>query len=473
MNPVVVWFRRDLRVDDHAAFFHASRSGAPVFPLFIFDKKLIEALPSDGAAFDFQAEALRELEDKLRLLGGTLLLRRGDALEVHQELLRAFRPSALYFNREYESGSGLRDETVERLYRSAGAEVHTFSDMLIHEPEDVLTGEGKPYVVFTPYANAWKKLPLPSPFGKPSRLNTPPVDSEPIPGAKELGRPVRIPEPILHGGESQALKRWKWFLKNGLHSYATARDLPAIDGTSRMSPYLRFGMISIRRMVEDVRAVIDEAPRSAAAVSAGKYLDELIWREFYAAVLFHFPRVAETNYRQVFDRLPWKSSAKHLSAWQEGRTGFPLVDAGMRQLNRTGWMHNRVRMAVASFLSKDLMMDWKVGERYFAERLLDIETASNNGGWQWSASTGVDPKPLRIFNPTLQAERYDPQGEYIRANVPELRSVPTKYIHAPHTMPAAVQQEAGCIIGTDYPAPIVDHASAAVFFKQAFANAKR
>jgi deoxyribodipyrimidine photo-lyase len=240
-----------------------------------------------------------------------------------------------------------------------------------------------------------------------------------------------------------------------------------------MSPYLRFGMISIRRMVEDVRSVIEASPRSAAALSAGKFLDELIWREFYAAVLFHFPRVAQANYRQVFDRLPWKSSAKHLSAWQKGQTGFPLVDAGMRQLNRTGWMHNRVRMVVASFLTKDLMIDWKEGERYFAEKLLDIETASNNGGWQWSASTGVDPKPLRIFNPTLQAERFDPDGDYIRATVPELASVPTKYIHAPQTMPPAVQKDSGCLIGRDYPAPIVDHKSAAGFFRQEFARVKK
>ncbi len=484
-RPIVVWFRRDLRIDDHAALWHASRTGAPIIPLFVIDSELITTLPSDGAAFDFQAGALRELEDKLRLLGGKLLLLRGMVVDVHERIIRQFQPSALYFNRDYEPYALRRDERIGSLYRSRGIDVRTFKDSVLLEPDEVLTREGKPYVVFTPYANAWRKLPIPAPFGTPRRIVVPRFASEAIPGARELGKAVRIAEPIFRGGSGEAKKRWKWFLSHGLAGYEQGRDLPSIDGTSRMSGYLRFGTISVRKMWEDLANVRCERGDDGRSVVSGhstlrihhsaleKYSSELIWREFYTAVLFHFPRVVESNYRQGFDAMPWRVDRKALDAWKEGRTGFPLVDAGMRQLNGTGWMHNRVRMVVASFLTKDLMHDWRAGARYFEEKLLDIDTAANNGGWQWAASTGVDPKPLRIFNPRLQAERYDPQGEYIRQYIPELRDVPARYIHAPHEMPPLVQEEAGCIIGKHYPAPIVDHRSASAAYKEQFMKLKR
>jgi deoxyribodipyrimidine photo-lyase len=471
MSPIVVWFRRDLRVDDHAALFHASKTGAPVLPLFVYDDGLVRSLPSDGAAFDFQAEALRELEDKLRLLEGNLLLLRGDVLKVHREIISSFQPSALYFNIDYEPAARLRDDAVSRMYQQAGADVRSFKDVLLLEPTEVLTGARTPYSVFTPFANAWKKLPVPEPFGKPSRIQSPPFKSGPILGGRELGRTSRIPEPMFRGGESNARKRWKAFLNKGLPDYQKNRDFPAVDGTSGMSAYLRFGCISVRRMYEDIRRVADHGtPRFR--LSAQKFVDELIWREFYAAVLFHFPRVVDSNYRKEFDDMPWRFDQGKFTAWKEGRTGFPLVDAGMRQLNRTGWMHNRIRMVVASFLTKDLLHDWKLGARYFEEKLLDIETASNNGGWQWAASTGVDAKPLRIFSPRRQSERFDPLGEYIRREVPELRNVPAKYIHAPHEMPLSVQEQCGCRIGQDYPLPIVDHAGASAEYKRLFAHMK-
>ncbi len=470
-RPIVVWFRRDLRVDDNPALIEAVRSGAAVIPLFVVDTKLISALPSDGAAFDLQAGALRELEDMIRRRGGTLLLRHGDGEDVHRSVIRDFQPSALYFNRDYEPSARTRDERIIRLYRTAGIDVRTFKDAVIFEPDEVLTVDGRPYVVFTPFANTWKRLPAPSPRSAPRRIRTPELSGGGVPDARSLGRKTAVSAPIATGGERAARKRWEWFLRNGLANYDRGRDLPAIDGTSRMSPYLRFGTISVRRMVEDVREAID-AGDAAASASARKYLDELIWREFYQAVLYHFPRVTTGNFRQQFDALRWRTNSRYFEAWKEGRTGVPLVDAGMRQLNETGWMHNRMRMVVASFLTKDLLIDWKRGEKYFASKLLDADTAANNGGWQWAASTGVDPKPLRIFNPRLQGERYDPEGDYIRRYVPELEDVPTEFIHAPHEMPGQLQHELRCVIGRRYPAPIVDHASAAAIYRKLFASVK-
>lgn len=472
MKPIVVWFRRDLRTHDQAALYQAAKIGAPVIPLFVFDSDLIRRLPSDGAAFDFQAESLRELQKNIRSLGGTLILRHGKAKTVHEEILREMSPAALYFNRDYEPSARTRDAEIMKLYESHDVEVLTFKDSVLLEPEEVLTGEGKPYVVFTPYANAWKKLSKPSPFGKCPAFSTPRMKSEAILSADSLQREVTITSRDAMGGESEARKRWKTFLKNHLEAYQSGRDIPAIDGTSRMSPYLRFGCISVRHMLNDC---YEAFARTTAGGKIGitKFVDELIWREFYQAVLFHFPQLVTSNYRKRFDEMPWKFSRKTFEAWKHGRTGYPLVDAGMRQLNQTGWMHNRVRMVVASFLTKDLMHDWKLGAEYFEQKLIDIETASNNGGWQWSAATGVDPKPLRIFNPRLQSERFDPEGTYIRRFVPELAQVPKKHIHAPHEMPLALQKELGCVIGNHYPAPIVDHAAAAAEYKRNFAALKK
>lgn len=471
MRPIILWFRRDLRVDDHAALFHAAKTGAPLVPLFIFDTGLIAQLSCDGAAFDFQAEALRDLERNLRVLGGTLTTRKGNVLTVHRTLLRELQPAALYYNRDYEPRAVERDHRVDQLYRSADVEVRTFKDSVLHEPAEVFTGSGNPYVVFTPFASNWKKRSHPAPFGMPRMFRSPAVTSSGILGARELRKRILIPEPAFPGGEGEAIKRWKQFLKRGLGAYSRGRDVPAGNGTSKLSTYLRFGNISPRRLVDDCQTVMRGAT-SAVTLSVKKFVDELIWREFYQAVLFHFPRLLESNYREEFDRMPWKYDARNFQAWKEGTTGFPLVDAGMRQLKTSGWMHNRVRMVVASFLTKDLMHDWRLGEKYFEEKLMDIETASNNGGWQWSAGTGVDPKPLRIFNPTLQSQRYDPEGEYIRTYVPELKNVPSKFIHAPSTMPPVLQKELGVLIGKHYPFPVVDHAEAAAKYREQFRRVK-
>jgi deoxyribodipyrimidine photo-lyase len=468
MRPIIVWFRRDLRSDDHAALRQASLAGAPVIPLFIVDTDLIRRLPSDGAAFTFQQQALQALQGALARLGGMLIIRQGNPYDVHRHLISEVGPAALYFHRDYEPAAIERDARVIKLYEQHDIEVRTFKDGVIQEPTEVLTAAETPYVVFTPYARAWKRLPLPVPPGTPAPFSTPPVPGIAPPGPAELKRTTSIASPFAAGGEPEAMQRWRTFLDGGLKGYATGRDLPGTDGTSRMSAHLRFGCISITRMADDCRRAAETGEDSGA----GKFLDELIWRDFYQAVLFHFPHLTTSAFRPELDRLPRTFDAKLFDAWRLGLTGFPLVDAGMRELNSTGWMHNRVRMVTASFLTKDLTIDWRLGEKVFEEKLIDADTASNNGGWQWAASTGVDPRPLRIFNPQLQAKRYDPDGTYIRRFVPELVHVPSRWIHAPHTMPAAEQEKARCVIGRDYPAPIVDHAAAAAAFKEAYAKLK-
>jgi deoxyribodipyrimidine photo-lyase len=468
-RPIVVWFRRDLRIDDNPALFHAAATGYPVIPLFVFDTDIIRRLPSDGAVFDFQAEALRELEDAVNSIGGKLVMRRGSALKVHEELIRETEPAALYYDRDYEPIARERDKKVESLYRRFGVEVKSFADVVVHEPHEALTGKGTPFVVFTPYANAWKKLDHPDPLGKPRPITTPRLKSERVLGAEDLGRSTAIVSPFVHGGANEATHRWRSFLRSKVSGYEKSRDIPSVDGTSRMSPYLRFGCISARRLVHDCSRLQADT-RKSGGHGLEKFLDELIWRDFYQAVLYHFPELVSRSYRAEFESMPWSLDERMFDAWCRGVTGFPLVDAGMRQLNQTGWMNNRVRMVVASFLTKDLRHDWRLGASYFEKKLLDIETASNIGGWQWAASTGVDPKPLRIFNPRLQSERFDPEGHYIRAYVPELRSVPAKFIHAPHAMPPAMQKESGCIIGKDYPHPIVDHAAASAGYKELVAS---
>ncbi len=472
MKPIIVWFRRDLRVNDHAALFHASRTGAPIIPLFIFDTPHIARISSDGAFFDLQADCLAALRDGISSLGGSLIVRNGDALAVHEDLIRSVQPAALYVNRDYAPAARDREQAVIALYRAFGIETVTFKDQVLHQPEEILNGSGNPYVVFTPFANAWKKLPLAVPFGKPRPFSTPKLVQGRILSSRDLGRPRLIREPASRGGEGDAKSMWRKFLAERLPEYATGRDVPAQKGTSRMSAYLRFGAISARTLLESLRPTLEDG-KNPGLPSASKFVDELIWREFYQSVLYHFPRLAQDSYRGEIDNFPWKRDSRMLHTWKQGRTGFPLVDAGMRELNRTGWMHNRVRMVVASFLTKDLHHHWREGAEYFEEKLLDIETASNAGGWQWSAGAGVDPKPLRIFNPTLQAQRFDPEGKYIRANIPELSKVPNRFIHSPHVMPPALQKEVGCIIGKDYPFPIVDHLVAAADFRASLATLRR
>jgi deoxyribodipyrimidine photo-lyase len=340
----------------------------------------------------------------------------------------------------------------------------------------VLKTDGTPYIVFTPFSRKWRALTPPSLrdiLPAPERVVTPPgIAGLPIPAEPTLPHDVPFPP-----GEAEVRGRLDVFLSGDgspVYAYAESRDRMALDGTSRLSPYLRFGMLSARQAVAMAGLARELAADEDARRSAETWLNELVWREFYQAILYHFPHVLERSFRSNLQAIPWDNDRAAFDAWCEGRTGYPAVDAAMRQLTQTGWMHNRARMIVASFLVKDLLIDWRWGERFFMQHLVDGDPAANNGGWQWTAGTGTDAAPyFRVFNPVNQGKKYDPQGDYVRRWVPELVDIPDRFIHEPWKMPAQTQQSVGCIVGQDYPSPIVDHAWARERTLAAYAQARR
>lgn len=482
---IIHWFRRDLRLQDNTALSAAIRdSGGAVIPTFVLDDQLLRGTDVAPARVQFMLDCLRELDANLRRRGSQLIVLRGDPATELARLAQITGAEAVYFNRDYTPAALRRDARVTRALQNTGTRVRSFKDLVIFEQAELMAGGNKPYTVFTPYKRAWLNRLSAGGLAEAQPIETPAVSPLPaewagiglpaIPTAAELGFDVK--QTLPHGGESEAAQRLMQFKDNGaLQAYSAQRDFPAIEGTSRLSPYLRFGAISPRQCFSvAVSTLKGEFPAkrsfSPAASDAKKegadaWISELIWREFYAQILYHFPHADNGNYRREYDALTWGNGdqsldQEYLAAWQEGRTGYPIVDAAMRQLNQTGWMHNRTRMIVASFLTKDLLLDWRLGERYFMQKLVDGDPASNNGGWQWAAGTGTDAQPyFRIFNPRLQSERFDPDGAYLRRWLPELARVPLEYLHAPHTMPPLIQAQAGCVIGQDYPAPIVDHAT--------------
>jgi deoxyribodipyrimidine photo-lyase len=332
--------------------------------------------------------------------------------------------------------------------------------LTVRHPDDVEKKTGGPYTVFTPYSNSWKGLPLPHQrdiIREPDAIRTPAdIDTMALPDSPRL--PDDVP---FRAGEAEAQRRLRAFLDGKIGAYDDRRDRVDLDGTSTLSPYLRWGMLSAREAAVSAIIAQSRASSTAARAGAATWLTELIWRDFYHMILYHFPHVRHGNFREAYDALRWENDAAAFAAWCDGRTGFPVVDAAMRQLNQSGWMHNRARMIVASFLTKDLLIDWRWGERYFMQQLIDGDVAANNGGWQWAAGTGTDAAPyFRIFNPTSQGEKHDPHGDYVRRWVPELANVPDKFIQAPHELNSAEQRRYNCVIGRDYPAPIVDHKQA-------------
>jgi deoxyribodipyrimidine photo-lyase len=359
---------------------------------------------------------------------------------------RAAGADAVYWNDEYEPALIERDRAVERALREAGIGVRRFHDRLLVPPGAVATREGRPFVVFTPFERACRELPPAAPLPPVTRLATHGLPGRPIATLEQLGFGVGAGVAPWPGGERAAARRLRDFLDR-VGDYAARRDVPAAESTSRLSADLKFGTVSARRIAA---AAHDAAAADLrVAPSAAKLVSELRWRDFYAHVLFHFPHCERGAFRREYDGLKWPGDHAHFQAWRDGRTGYPIVDAGMRQLAATGWMHNRVRMIVASFLAKDLLLDWRLGERHFMRHLVDGDLASNNGGWQWAASTGTDAAPyFRVFNPTLQGQRYDPDGEYVRRWVPELRRLDPRWVHRPWEAPGR----------PNYPEPIVDHA---------------
>ncbi|MBK8338275.1 MAG: deoxyribodipyrimidine photo-lyase [Sterolibacteriaceae bacterium] len=457
----LVWFRRDLRDADHAALSHALAEFERVFCVFVFDSEILDALPTRAdRRVEFIRESLVELDARLREQGGGLIVRHGRARSEIPRLAHELAVAAVFCNRDYEPQALARDAAVADALQAQGVALRTFKDQVIFERREVLSGGGKPFSVFTPYRNAWLRHLSPrdlAPYlcSARGRLAAGPGDGT-VPTLAQIGfEPTNLPGLKLPCGMRGARQSFDEFLTR-IDAYHERRDFPALKGPSYLSVHLRFGTISIRTLAGEAHARMLHGSKGAET-----WLNELVWRDFYHMILALNPHVVGAAFRPEYDALAFDTRPDWYAAWCGGRTGYPLVDAAMRQLNGTGYMHNRLRMVAASFLVKDLGIDWRLGEAWFARQLNDFDLAANNGGWQWAASTGCDAQPyFRIFNPVTQSEKFDAAGAFIRRYVPELAQVPDKHIHAPWQMPLAEQQAAQCVIGRDYPAPLVDHAAA-------------
>ncbi len=408
MKPSVniFWFRRDLRLHDNAGLYHALKGNKPVVPVFIFDTNILNELEDrKDRRVEFIHLALQEMQQELIRLGFTLDVRYGEPSAIYQQLANEYKIEAVYSNHDYEPYAKERDAAIQAFLKQEGISFITFKDQVIFEKEEVLKDDGKPYTVFTPYSRRWKAT------LKPFHLKSYPTEKYFSNFFKQPAR--QIISLAKMGFEDTGIsfppKSWKAEI---IKRYKEQRDIPAIAGTSRLSVHLRFGTISIR-----------ELAREAGALNES-FLNELIWRDFYHMILWHFPRVVGQAFKPEYDRIKWRNNPKEFEAWCKGQTGYPIVDAGMRELNETGFMHNRVRMIVASFLTKHLLIDWRWGEAYFAKKLLDFDLAANNGGWQWAAGSGCDAAPyFRVFNPYLQTQKFDPDLKYIRKWVPEFEEL--------------------------------------------------
>lgn len=417
MKPAVniFWFRRDLRLADNAGLYHALKDGKPVVPVFIFDRNILDELEDkQDRRVEFIHLALENIQQKLVKTGSTLDVRYGFPEDVYHQLQQEYAIEKVFTNHDYEPYARIRDIAIGERLKAAGISFHTFKDQVIFEKDEVVKDDGKPYTVFTPYSRRWKAT-LNDFYLRsyPVKKYFPNFYKQPVKGILSLQSMGFKP-----AGENFPPGKWK---EEIIRRYSTQRDLPAVNGTSRLGVHLRFGTISVRELAREA-GVLNET-----------YLNELIWRDFYHMILWHFPHVVGHAFKREYDAIRWRNNEKEFEAWCNGMTGYPIVDAGMRELNTRGYMHNRVRMIVASFLTKHLLIDWRWGEAYFAKKLLDFDLAANNGGWQWAAGSGCDAAPyFRIFNPYLQTKKFDPDLKYVRKWVPEFE-------------------------GFDYPAPIVEH----------------
>ena len=493
----LVWLRRDLRLEDHAALATALQYPEPIVPVFVFDRDILGGLPSTDRRVAFLHETLRLLQSELVQGGGGLLVAHGCAQQAMPALARALGSVRVICAEDYEPQAMTRDEAVAQALATDGVELVQVKDQCVFAKQQLLTGAGRPFSVFTPYKNAWLKAFTPehasvrSTNGLAEALASPGLvdarlaaisTSGAVSGAIERHGYTQMPSLTemgfapaetagtapgkaapLQAGPDAARALLQDFVGR-MGQYKDARDFPAKKGPSYLSVHLRFGTISTRECVRQAMGLIQTDP--AQSLGAQTWLSELVWREFYFQILANFPHVVTNSFKPIYDRIEWLAEddprfASRWQAWCEGQTGYPLVDAGMRQLNQTGYMHNRLRMVVASFLTKDLGIHWLRGERYFALQLNDYDLSANNGGWQWAASTGCDAQPyFRIFNPVSQSEKFDPKGQFIRRYVPELADLSDKDIHAPWLAPAISLQSAGVKLGEHYPQPIVDHAQA-------------
>jgi deoxyribodipyrimidine photo-lyase len=431
----IFWFRRDLRVRDNTGLYHAVSESQEVIPVFIFDDNILEKLPDKSRRLGFITEAIKQLKTDLVNLGSYLFVLKGRPSELIPTVANRIRADAIYVNKAYSVYGGRRDNELKRILEGDNIEFKEFEDTLLVEPERIPQRK-----VFTPFYKLWSKTEKSSQSLEIRRINSPKIDKQPF-------------DKVIKGLSFSANSKWPINFPEGrlnkfdFSSYMNTRNYPYIDGTSRLSPYIRFGIVSIREIYSRVKF---EAPKSET------YISELAWREFWYHIMHHFPDTIDLEFQEKRRGIKWINNEEWYEAWKEGRTGYPIVDAGMRQLKKEGWMHNRVRMIVASFLTKDLLTDWRMGDRHFFDHLIDYDEAVDIGNWQWAASVGADPKPLRIFNPILQSQRYDPECIYIKKYVPELRKIGNERLHDPLTY--------------DFPyyRPIVDHYDMSVMAKRIY-----
>ena len=499
-SAALVWFRRDLRLHDNAAIAHALAACGRLYFAFVFDREILDALPSKtDRRVEFIAGSLRELDARLRESGGGLIVVHDRARLAIPVLAARLGVQAVFAARDYEPAAVRRDLSIDETLRADGRTLTLVKDQVIFEADEVLTAAARPFSVFTPYRNAWLRTlestteqrtaeqstaelanppanrrlaPLPAwlrdaiNLPSPAELGTEPVKG--VPSLAAIGfAPTDLDSLAITPGERAGTALLEDFLPR-MGRYREARDYPAIKGPSYLSVHLRFGTVPIRRLVREAQR-IERSERlngidTPAAEGARTWLSELIWRDFYFQILHHHPRVEHQSFKADYERIEWESGETGdalFAAWCEGRTGYPLIDAAIAQIRTSGYMHNRLRMVTASFLCKDLGIDWRRGERWFAQHLNDYDLSANNGGWQWASSSGCDAQPyFRIFNPITQSQKFDPQGQFIRRYLPQLAGLSATQIHAPWLVPVADQMRLGCVIGRDYPAPVVDHAQA-------------
>lgn len=472
LAPCLLWFRKDLRLSDNSALAAAVARGAPIIPVFVYDEAGEGGWPLGGASKWWLHHSLLALGNALRARGSRLVLACGDSATELQRLVERCGAGAVYWNRRYEPAVRARDAAIKASLLAGGVDAKSFNSALLHEPHTIANKQGGPFQVFTPYWRHCTGLGLPEPTTSeaPAHFSVPTEWPEGLPGVQALALLPKIPwdggfSARWTPGEAGAQARLARFAASpSVHAYDELRNIPSVDGTSGLSPHLHWGEIGPRQIVASLSALGRERGLDPVSNGARVFVSEVGWREFAHHLLFHFPHTPEKPLRADFEAFQWAtdSHGEKLRAWQRGRTGYPIVDAGMRELWATGWMHNRVRMVVASFLVKHLRLPWQQGAGWFWDTLVDADLASNTLGWQWSSGCGADAAPyFRIFAPVTQGERFDAAGDYVRRWVPELAKLPDKFIHAPWTAPASVREYAKVDLGPDgnYPAPIVDHAT--------------
>lgn len=455
-KPIIVLFRQDLRLEDNSALWHASKQNSPLILLYIFDDKTPGKWKIGGAQRWWLHHSLLKLKTEIEKKGGSLILRRGNAFDVLSDVASTTKPQSIYFNRCYEPYWIDFEKKVRNHFASQRIEVQSYNSSLLIEPWELLSKQGTHFKVYTHFFNAAvKDLQIPKTFPKPNFESYNSIRSEKIEDWNLLPQHPNWAKEFSTmwcPGESGAHQKLKNFLRENLFKYDDRRNIPSTKGTSELSPHLHFGEIGPRQIYHEM---------NKEGKGAEVFFKELMWREFSYYLLYHFPQLPEKPFQSKFSKFEWSGKQSELEAWQKGVVGYPIVDAGMRQLWRTGWMHNRVRMIVASFLVKDLFISWQKGEEWFWDTLVDADLANNAASWQWVAGCGADAAPyFRIFNPILQGEKFDPEGNYIRQWVPELSKMPSKYIHKPWEASEEILNMAGVQLGKNYPYPIVEHAVA-------------